>query len=199
MNNGNGTNDTKTGRLPIIQYEALNPEQKAVYDVISSGPRGKVEGPLAIWVMNPTLADNLQRLGTYCRFGSSLPPRLSELAIISVGAFWKSEFEWCAHAPIAEEAGIAHSIIEALRQQNMPKFIQSDEAAIYHFVRSILEEHQVNETVYQNLIHEVGQAAVIDLVGIVGYYCLVCMTLNVFRVPLPQNCSAIFDGPQLTS
>lgn len=199
MSNGIRTNDTKNGRLPIIQYEALNPAQKAVYDAISSGPRGKVEGPLAVWVMNPILADNLQRLGTYCCFGSSLPPRLSELAIIIVGAFWKSEFEWCAHAPIAEKAGIVHSIIEALRQQNVPEFVQSDEAAIYYFVRSILEEHQITDSVYQTLIHEVGQAALIDLVGIVGYYCLVCMTLNVFRVPLPETCPAIFDSPQPTS
>jgi len=33
---------------------------------------------------------------------------------------------------------------------------------------------------------------VIDLVGIVGYYCLIAMTLNVFEVPLPDGASNPF-------
>ena len=36
--------------------EELNNEQKQVYDEIVSGPRGKVVGPLRIWLNNPELA-----------------------------------------------------------------------------------------------------------------------------------------------
>jgi len=31
-----------------------------------------------------------------------------------------------------------------------------------------------------------GDRGVVDLVGIVGYYCLVSVTLNVFDMPLPD-------------
>lgn len=193
-------NETKHGRLPNIQYDALNKAQKAAYDAIASGPRGKVEGPLAIWIMNPVLAEKLQQLGSYCRFGSALPPGLSELAIIIVGAFWKADFEWCAHAPIAEKAGISLTVIEAIRLQRARKFVRDDEAALYYFLRSLLEEHQVPDAIYQNLIREVGQTAAIDLVGIAGYYGSVCMTLNAFCVPLPNDLvSPFFGTPQPTS
>ena len=200
MDDSMRSNETKHGRLPNIQYDALSTAQKAAHDAIASGPRGKVEGPLAIWIMNPVLAEKLQQLGSYCRFGSALPPRLSELAIIIVGAFWKADFEWCAHAPIAEKAGISLTVIEAIRLQRAPKFVRDDEAALYYFLRSLLEEHQVPDAIYQNLIREVGQTAAIDLVGIAGYYGSVCMTLNAFCVPLPDDLvSPFFGTPQPTS
>lgn len=187
-------------RPPVIDYDALNPEQKAAYDAIASGPRGKVEGPLAIWVLNPELAGKLQQLGAYCRFGSSLPPRLSELAIITVGAYWQSDFEWYAHAPLAEKAGIEPSIIEAVRLQDVPRFVRSDEAAVFTFVRSMLEHRQAPDPVYQNLVREIGQSGAVDLVAIAGYYCLVCLTLNAFRVPVPEGAASPFaDAGQSTS
>lgn len=186
------TSQTDYTRPPVIDYHALNPAQAAAYDAIAAGPRGKVEGPLAIWVLNPELAGKLQELGAYCRFGSSLPPRLSELAILTVGAYWQSDFEWHAHAPIAEKAGIEASIIEAIRLRSIPRFVRSDEAAVYMFVRSMLEHRQAPDPVYQDLVREIGQSGTVDLVGIAGYYCLVCLTLNAFRVPVPGGGASPF-------
>ena len=37
-----------------------------------------------------------------------------------------------------------------------------------------------------------GQQAVVELVGILGYYCLVSLTLNIFHVGLPEG-----ETPQL--
>lgn len=188
------TRQTEHTRPPLIDYHALNPAQVAAYDAIVAGPRGKVEGPLAIWVLNPELAGKLQELGAYCRFGSSLPPRLSELAILTVGAYWQSDFEWDAHAPIAEKAGIEPAIIEAVRLRNAPPFVRGDEAAVYGFVRSMLEHRRASDAVYDALVRAIGQSGAIDLVGIAGYYCLVCLTLNAFRVPVPGGASPFADG-----
>jgi hypothetical protein len=50
-------------------------------------------------------------LGAFCRYGTSIEPRLSELVIITAGAYWKAGFEWRVHAPIA---GISEDIIAAV-------------------------------------------------------------------------------------
>ena len=72
-------------RLPAIDPEAMSPEQRQVYDDIISGPRGKVPRPVLIsWLRSPELCSRAQQLGAFCRFNSSLPPRLSELAILTV-------------------------------------------------------------------------------------------------------------------
>ena len=106
----------------------------------SHGPRGKVVGPLKVWLNNPGLAEHAQALGAYARFNSSLPPRLSELAICVTGAFWKANFEWFAHAPMAIKAGIDPAAIEAIRIGATPKLTKSDEQAIYDFAIELITQ-----------------------------------------------------------
>ena len=69
-------------RLVPPDPATLTEDQRRVYDQITNGPRGQVRGPLAIWLHRPGLAETAQSLGAYCRYGSSLEPRLSELAIL---------------------------------------------------------------------------------------------------------------------
>src|SRR6202162_2531654 len=79
-------------RIPDLVLEKLSAEQRRAYDAIVAGPRGRVVGPLRVWLESPQLADHAQALGAFCRFGTSLPPRLSELAIITTGAFRRAGF-----------------------------------------------------------------------------------------------------------
>src|SRR6202035_771173 len=76
---------TTMPRLPDIDPTTLDEEGKRVYDAIVAGPRGLVEEPLRVWLNSPTLADRAQALGAFCRYGTSLEPRLSELAILVTG------------------------------------------------------------------------------------------------------------------
>ena len=127
-------------RLPELDPAKFSPEQKKVHEAILAGPRGKVVGPLKVWLNNPGLAEHAQALGAYARFNSSLPPRLSELAICVTGAFWKANFEWFAHAPMAIKAGIDPAAIEAIRIGATPKLVKSDEQAIYDFAIELITQ-----------------------------------------------------------
>ena len=167
-----------------VAYDNLDPVQAASFDAIAAGPRGAVEGPLRVLVLNPALADPVQNLGAYCRFGTSLPPRLAELAIIIVGAFWQAGFEWEAHAPLAERAGIDKDVIEAIRRRDEPPFIRNDEQVVHDALRALLDQRDIPDSDYTKLIDEIGQEGAIDLVGIAGYYCLISLVINAFRVPL---------------
>src|SRR5204862_7075961 len=93
-------------RLPELDPAKFSPEQKKVHEAILAGPRGKVVGPLKVWLNNPGLAEHAQALGAYARFNSSLPARLSELANCIPGSFWKANFEWFAPAPPALKGSI---------------------------------------------------------------------------------------------
>jgi 4-carboxymuconolactone decarboxylase len=55
--------------------------------------------------------------------------------------------------------------------------------------------HQVRDTTYGRLIAVVGAGGAVDLVGIVGYYSMICMTINAFQVPVPAGTSAPFESP----
>ncbi len=174
-------------RLPDLDPSRLTPEQKAVYDRIVAGPRGRVEGPLRVWMSSPEFAAKAQELGAFCRFGSSLPPRLSELAILVMGAAFKSGFEWWAHAPLAKAGGIADAAIEAIRVGKPASFTRADERAVYTFAHELTHNRRVSQPTYDAAIEALGQKSVVELVGILGYYSLISMTINAFEVPMPAG------------
>ena len=174
-------------RLPELDPAKFSAEQKKVHEAILAGPRGKVVGPLKVWLNNPGLAEHAQALGAYARFNSSLPPRLSELAICVTGAFWKANFEWFAHAPLAIKAGIDPAAVEAIRVGATPKLTKSDEQAVYDFATELLQARRVSNATFERAQKELGETRVIDLVGIIGYYGLVSVTLNAFEIPLPAG------------
>jgi 4-carboxymuconolactone decarboxylase len=174
-------------RIPDIVPDQLTPAQRAVHDRILTGPRGRVEGPLRVWLTSPELADRAQALGAFCRFGSSLPPRLSELGILVVGAYWRAKFEWYAHAPLGIAGGLEPAAVEAIRVGATPTFAKADERAVYTFARELVTARRVSDATYAMARQELGEVGVVDLVGILGYYGLVSMTLVTFEVPLPPG------------
>jgi len=174
-------------RTPEIVYAELDADQRRVYDAIVAGPRGQVQGPLKVWLQSADLADRAQALGAFCRFGTSLPPRLSELAIITMGAHWRAGFEWFAHAPLAIKAGVDPAAVEAIRTGKAPTFAQPDEAAVYAFAHELLTMREVSDATYQQALARLGKKGVVELTGILGYYGLISMTIKAFEVPLPSG------------
>ena len=101
-----------------------------------NGPRGLVEGPLRVWLQSPELARHAKALGAFCRYGTVLPPELSELAILVVGAHWRSGFEWHVHALIAVANGVpasAIAAIAAIKDGQRPDLLSADALAVHDF------------------------------------------------------------------
>lgn len=174
-------------RLARLDLNNLSPEQKAVADAIRSGPRGGLRGPFEPWLRSPGLADPAQRLGEYCRFHSSLPRDLSELAILLAGKYWRAQFEFWAHTRLGREAGLPEDIIEAIRVGETPPFRREEERVVYDFVTEYFRTNRVSDATYGRALEAFGERGVVDLVGTVGYYGLVSMTLNVFEIEVPEG------------
>ena len=97
-------------RLPYLKREELEEQGQAVWDSIATtcggtlvNDDGGLVGPFNAWVHAPAVGARMSALGAELRFGTSLERRLLELAIITVGAFWKAEFEWWAHVRMARQ------------------------------------------------------------------------------------------------
>ena len=119
------------------------------------------------------------------RFESSLEPRLLELAITTVGARWRSEFEFWAHSRLALEAGISTEIIDALAAGEPPVFTNADEEAIYVYTMSLSRDGHVSQMIYDGAVAAVGVDSVVDLTHTIGYYGHISLLLNAFEVALP--------------
>jgi 4-carboxymuconolactone decarboxylase len=169
-------------RLPQFSVEGATLEQKDVLRAILSGPRGNLNGPFLSWIHSPELASRAQELGAFCRYGTGLPLRLSELAILCTAAKWKSQAEWYIHYPIGVEAGLKPEMLEDLRQDKTPGFENSEESLIWRFVEELYGKKRVSEEIYREAVDSFGIKTVVNLVGLLGYYTLVAMSLNVFEV-----------------
>jgi 4-carboxymuconolactone decarboxylase len=174
-------------RMAPLDFDHLTPDQQRVADAIRSGPRGGLRGPFEAWLRSPELADRAQQLGAYCRFGTSLPRDVNELAILLTGKHWKAQFEFWAHARLAREAGLPEDVIEAVRTGAKPAFAREDLTAAYELVTEYFATNRLSNETYQRAITVFGERGLIDLIGLVGYYGLVSMTLNIAEVALPAG------------
>jgi 4-carboxymuconolactone decarboxylase len=165
----------------------MTPEQRRVHDAIVAGPRGTVIGPLRAVIHNPALAERWSALGEILRFGTSLPKRLNELAIIVTGRRWTSQIEWWVHARAAAAAGLPEAAIEAIRTGEPPEFDQADDALVYEFARQLQHSGRVPLDTYRAAEARWGAKGVVELAAVVGYYTMVSMTLNAHEIPLPDG------------
>ncbi|WP_431045852.1 carboxymuconolactone decarboxylase family protein [Roseateles sp. L2-2] len=169
-------------RLPEFDVAAATPAQAAVLEDILRGPRGNLDGPFLSWIHSPELAQLAQQLGAFCRYRTGLPLALSELAILCTAARWRSQAEWQIHHPIGLDAGLDATQIEAIRAGHPPRFEDPAQALIWRTVDELYERRRLSDATYEALIARFGLETTVNLTGLLGYYALVAMTLNVFHV-----------------
>lgn len=169
-------------RLPALDPDRLEPAQAKVYNRIAAGPRGGVRGPHTVLLHSPELASRVEQVGTYVRYQCAVPQRLRELAILVVSSTWNADYEWHAHAPLAARQGIPQTAIDAIGKGETPAFTAESDEIVYQFARELLDQHRVSEPVYEAARGLLGDTGIVDLTGLIGYYTLLAMTLNVFEV-----------------
>ncbi len=186
-------------RLAVPDEVQMTSAQRTLMDAIRSGPRGKAvtpRGPFAVWLHAPEFGQLAQALGGHCRYKTGVPPRLSEFAILCTARLWRSQYEWFAHEPPALAAGVKPKTIADLRAGRMPKSAPKDERAVYDFIQEIYKKRRVSDRAYKRVHAVLGDAATVELVGILGYYVMISMTLNVFQMLPPPDAKLAFAEPQ---
>lgn len=182
-------------RLTIPAENDLTPKQRDLLaDIRKTRGSGPLGGPFAVFLQAPEYGDLAQKLGAFCRYSTSVPPALSEFTILVIARFWRSQYEFWVHAPIAEKAGVTSATIEALRRGREPRLTR-EQRAIYDFIAELHKTKRVSNRTYARTHALFGDAGMVEFVGILGYYTLVAMTLNAFRVPLPDGEAYPFAEP----
>lgn len=173
----------------ITSRDGLDAAQAEVFDSIAGGARGGVRGPHTILLHRPELAAPMDKLGAYVRYHCQIPQRQRELAILVVAADWRADYEWYAHAPLAEKAGVPRAVIASVGRRGLPDFDDADDRLVYGFAREFLDTRRVSDETYRSAEARFGADGVLDLVGLLGYYSAIAMVLNAFEVAPPEACT----------
>jgi len=167
----------------------MNEKQRKVADELTSGPRGGVKGPFIAALRSPDLVDRLGKLGEYLRFGSSLQARISELVMLIVSREWTNQFEWAMHSPLALKNGVKQAVLDALAEGRRPKGMAADEEIAYEICDELGRTRSLCDTTYRLAVEQFGEAGVIDIATIYGYFVTVCAIMNLAHTPPPAGSS----------
>ncbi|MBR0670765.1 carboxymuconolactone decarboxylase family protein [Neoroseomonas soli] len=182
-------------RLELPQEAAMTEAQKAAVSEAVAGIRGRVPAPMVAWLQNPELASRAQKLGELLRYQTSLEPRLSELAILVCGRHWTSHHEWTAHKREGLKAGMDPEVIAAIAARRTPALRDARDQAVYDVSTTLLATGRVPQPIYARGVEALGERGMVELVGILGYYCLVALTLNTFELGIPGSIAPELNDP----
>lgn len=174
-------------RIKDIQPDEMTDAQRCVAEAAASGKRGRMPAPLRAWLHSPELGDRAQRLGEFLRYDTTLGPYLSELAILVTARVWTSHYEWFAHKREGLKAGIAPAVVAAIAARREPELPDDRARAVYAYATALHRDHLVSDAVHAAARNALGEQGVVELVGLLGYYTFVAMTLNAFHIGLPEG------------
>jgi 4-carboxymuconolactone decarboxylase len=180
---------------PLTDAEMTPRQHEIAADMLRSRGKGAIGGPFGVFLHAPDYGDLAQKLGAHCRYRTAVPPRLSEFAILVIARMWRAQYEWYVHAPIAEKSGVTAKTIKDLQAGRKPASAPKDERAIYDFIQEFHKTRRVSDKTYGRVHVLLGDAAMVEFSGILGYYTLIAMTLNAFRIPLPEGAPLPFKEP----
>lgn len=197
--------DSDMSRLPPLTYDETDAEQRAVWDrvVETRSGRGLAEmtddngsliGPFHAMATRPHLGAHMLELGRAVRFEGALERRLLEVAICTVGARWKSEFEFWAHRGIGITAGLDADELDRLAAGDDTPFSAEDEALVHRYASQLLDTGHPDEATWGGIVDLVGHDGAIDLTISIGYYCQISFVLNATAVRLPEGVMPAWDG-----
>ena len=183
-------------RLTPFHPGALRPEQQLLYERILAGPRasatdsfplvdddGGLQGPLNAWLLNTELGAAFDAVGAAVRFGLTFPPRARELVILAVAHHYRCPFELYAHRRIAAAAGLSADEIELIARGEEPPLGSELDRAALATAKRLLATGDLEDDEYARAVAAFGEDGLFELLSLVGWYGLLALQLNAFRVP----------------
>jgi alkylhydroperoxidase family enzyme len=195
---GEGGNGGLSGRLPYLDLDAATQAQadlvalmkqlglpiQAATGIQLVDAEGRLIGPLNVWLYNPVTGKALFDVGN--TFSSStLPARVKEIVILSVGGQWGSRYELYAHEIAAGLYGVPAEAITSLSSGQAPVGLTGNELVAAQFVQELIKTHRVSNATYAAAVAAFGQTGVVDMVNLAGTYLGVSATLNAFEIKGP--------------
>lgn len=174
-------------RFDELTENKMSEAQRAVYQKICAGPKGRLGPPTSVLLRSPEVADRVQKLSEYVRYENSMAGRIMEFVILITARYWSCQYVWYAHHPLALKAGLSAGIAADLAQGKRPSGMKADEAAAYQFCTELHHNKAVGDSAFDAAIEQFSEEGVVNLMAGSAYYTLQCMVLKVNQQSLPDG------------
>ncbi len=173
-------------RVRYLERADLAPEHQPLYDDIAASCGGVPPNFKAL-LNSPMASARMAVLGAYVRFETPLPARIKALALLTAAREAEGDYVWAMNQPQARSAGLGDDIINAIRERRAPDGLAPEDASIVQFTLELLRQHRIADATFQAVQHRLGDAGVIDLLMLIGYYHSLAHTLGALEVGPPPG------------
>ena len=161
----------------------MTAEMKDAYDT-TMRLRGQVPGPHKIWLANPALSKTVVPIGAYYQTRSTLTKAEIEIATNLVNARWLAAYSNYEHEMIGEEkGGLAAEKVEAIIAGLPTSFEDARQQVVYELASALVAPRVVPKGLYRRAKALLGDAGIVDVTMLLGWFTGVSLTLNAFDVP----------------
>ena len=87
----------------------------------------------------------------------------------------------------ALKGGLDPQVADAIAAGKRPDGMKDDEAALYDLATALYRDRKVSDPVYKAALEKFGERGIMDIIGIIGYYDLVSMTLITMQAAPPND------------
>jgi 4-carboxymuconolactone decarboxylase len=171
------------GRYEEVAVAQMAPAMKEAYEYTMQ-LRGIVPGPHKIWLANAALSRTIVPVGAYYQKQSTLTKAEIEIVTVLTTARWHSAYGTYEHEKIAEKLGqIPAKTTECLITGLPAEFSDPRQQVVYELASALVEPRILPVGLYKRAKEALGDAGLVDVAVLIGWFTMVCMTLNAYDVP----------------
>jgi len=171
------------GRFVETPVAQMSPEMKKAYDYTMQ-LRGLVPGPHKIWLANPKLSQNIVSTGAYFQTESTLTKAEIEIATNVINGRWLAPYANYEHEWIAEDLGdLEPEKVQRLIAGLPTSFDDPRQQVVYELASTLAQPRVVPTGLFHRARQLLGDAGIVDVSVLMGWFTAVSMTLIAYDVP----------------
>lgn len=171
---------TTAVRVPLVQ-PGTRPELAEIESRIMA-QRGRVSLLYQVLLNSEPIASGWERMLTAVRNQTGVPADLRELMILRVAVLNGASFEYDAHVPHAQKAGVSAEKIDAVRQEVLPGVFAPLERLVLELTDAMTREIVVPEELMGRIQQHFDPKGVVEVVATVAAYNMVSRLLVALNV-----------------
>ena len=179
------------GRYREIPVDEMEPDMKAAYE-FTKQLCGMVPGPHKIWLANPTLSQTIVPTGAYFQTQSTLTKAEIEIVTNLINGKWCAAYGNYEHEMIGQFlGGLAPEKVQALIAGLPTSFDDPREQVVYELTTALITPRVVPLGLHRRAKELLGDAGIVDVTILTGWYTGVSLTLAAYDVPANADMTAL--------
>jgi AhpD family alkylhydroperoxidase len=171
-------------RIKLVERSDVTGSDAIAYDKIARD-RGSMGNIFKALANSAGALESVAAVGTFLRRTASIDERLRELITLIVASEQRCEYIWTGHARVALALGLdPSSIADPAADQ---RATDATGVLVMQYARLVASGTPVPDDLHREVRSAVGDAVLVEITVLIGYYTMLATVIRALAVPLEQG------------